>query len=258
MGESSYIGIGADRLYTVIEPPAGDFVAAFAVLMCYPFGEEYIRSHRAFNHLAKLLARKGVISMRFDYAGTGDSSGCANAFSLKEARHQLRCMAEELGKLAGVSDVRAVGLRLGGALAYESLGDIDAVKQIACWDPVIAGKQYLEELRNVIPPKRESDYIVDETWWVNGYPVSAHLRSEIASIDLVGVDCRAFSRVLLLSSRDDAHIDRLKKRCESTHRAFTSELIVDLRSEGWARVDSGGRYRFPNEIFVSLTDWLTA
>lgn len=256
MGVSSFIPIGGERLYSVLEPSAGDFMADYAVLMCYPFGDEYMGSHRVFCHLAKLLARKGVVCMRFDYSCTGDSSGEAVDFSLEAARHEIRFMVKELSDLAGVSDVRVIGFRLGATLIYECLGDIDAVKRIACWDPIINGRQYLEELRGTIVPGKEGDYIIDGTWWVHGFPIGSHLRSEINSIDLLNADCDTSSRILFLSSTHNTHVDQLRNRCGSLHRAFTCEIIKDDNDEGSIR-DAWGIFRFPKRTFPVLIEWLT-
>ena len=99
---SKIFKIDGHNIYSVIQEPGGEYIADFAVLLCYPFGDEYIRSHRAFRHLAFLLARKGVVSMRFDYSGTGDSSGASSEFSLGDARAQIVSMSEELKNAAAV------------------------------------------------------------------------------------------------------------------------------------------------------------
>ncbi|TFW03101.1 alpha/beta hydrolase, partial [Oxalobacteraceae bacterium OM1] len=41
-----------------------------AVLICNPFGQEAIRSHRVLRVIADQLARRGHYVLRFDYFGT--------------------------------------------------------------------------------------------------------------------------------------------------------------------------------------------
>jgi alpha/beta superfamily hydrolase len=52
------------------------------IVLCYPFGQEYMRAHRACRQLAMLLAKKGYHVLRFDYSGTGNSSGDVDSASL--------------------------------------------------------------------------------------------------------------------------------------------------------------------------------
>ena len=241
-------------LYAVVKEPSGEYIADFAVLMCYPFGDEYMRIHAAFRQLANLLAHKGIVSMRFDYSGTGDSSGESSKFSLTTARQEIKTMVAELEEYTGVSEVRVIGFRLGAALAYESLSSVTAVKQIACWDPIVSGKQYLQEMREKVPPNQESECIVDDTWWINGYPVGNLLRTEIDDINMLEVDCHGFNKILHISSYDDEHVERLRNLCATEHRAFVFESIANQSSHKQTGAEDSLRYS--THTYKTLVDWL--
>jgi uncharacterized protein len=65
------------------------------VLVCNPFGQEAVRSHRLFRVMAERLARSGRSVMRFDYFGTGDSAGDEDDADLDAWQHDiLRAHAE--------------------------------------------------------------------------------------------------------------------------------------------------------------------
>ena len=55
-------------------PPVGASRAC-GVVVCNPIGDDAIRAHRALRHLAERLAAAGFAVLRFDFDGTGDSSG---------------------------------------------------------------------------------------------------------------------------------------------------------------------------------------
>ena len=61
-------------LYGWVSTPAGGLVRGGAIL-CPPMGEEGRSAHRTFRRLAETLADQGIVALRFDYDGTGDSAG---------------------------------------------------------------------------------------------------------------------------------------------------------------------------------------
>src|SRR3954465_3034524 len=61
-------------LFGWYHPPVGARRGC-GVLVCGPIGDEATRAHRPLRHLAERLAAEGFPVLRFDYRGTGDSSG---------------------------------------------------------------------------------------------------------------------------------------------------------------------------------------
>jgi alpha/beta superfamily hydrolase len=45
------------------------------VVLCRPIGLEALSAYRTYRCLAEKLADKGVVTLQFDYTGTGDSAG---------------------------------------------------------------------------------------------------------------------------------------------------------------------------------------
>ena len=61
-------------LFGWVSRPAGGLARGGAIL-CPPMGEEGRAAHRTFRRLAEELAAAGIVALRFDYDGTGDSAG---------------------------------------------------------------------------------------------------------------------------------------------------------------------------------------
>ena len=70
-----YIGTRGRRLFGIHEPPAVKAGRARAAVLCYPWGSEYLFAHRTLRQLAVRLCGAGFHTLRFDFFGTGDSSG---------------------------------------------------------------------------------------------------------------------------------------------------------------------------------------
>lgn len=124
-------------------PPTG------AVVLCYPLGLEYVRAHRAYRNLALSLCRAGMATLRFDYIGSGDSSGDVDEGGLTQWRQDVDAAIDEVKRRSGLTRVTLIGLRFGAALAALSATRRDDIQDALFWDPVLDGRAYLAGLRAV-------------------------------------------------------------------------------------------------------------
>lgn len=141
-----FFGSSAAPLYGVYHAPSSSTSQQQAVLLCAPFGQEYMRSHRAFRQLAMLLNKQGYGVLRFDYKGTGDSYGEPEDASVEDWLENIVQAAEELKHSSQVDRISLVGLRLGGLLASAASTQINNVDQLVLWDSVNSGQDYFNEL----------------------------------------------------------------------------------------------------------------
>ena len=121
-----WFGPESRPLYGWVSRPAGG-VARGGAILCPPMGEEGRAAHRTFRRLAEELAGAGIVALRFDYDGTGDSAGLQDdadrvpawLASIEAARQYLLDL--------GAPTVAAVGMRLGATLAAVQAAAIVAV-----------------------------------------------------------------------------------------------------------------------------------
>jgi uncharacterized protein len=139
-----------------------------AVLMCNPFGQEAIRSHRLFKLLADRLTREGLHVMRFDYFGTGDSDGEDMDVGLDGLVDDVLAAHNELLSRTDVPAISWFGLRLGASVAtLASTASPTLLKRLVLLEPILDGQQYLRELdeAHAIALKRSYGlrWILDQT-----------------------------------------------------------------------------------------------
>ncbi len=158
--EAAFFGPPGTRLFGVYHPPLDGTEGKLAVLICNPLFQEYIRAHRALRQLAEQLAQVGCHVLRFDYAGTGDSSGTLAETGLQDWRESIALAETELFELSGARSITLVGLRFGATLA--ALHGSNRIAKTLLWDPVIDGASYIEELE-----KMHTSMLVDS----DRYPV---------------------------------------------------------------------------------------
>lgn len=118
-----------------------------AALLCNPFGQEAIRSHRVFAVLADRLAQHGVPVLRFDYHGTGDSPGDDDVGEMDGWATDILAAQDKLDALARPGRRVWIGLRLGALLcAVASRSARVPPDMLVFWDPIVDGAAYLQEL----------------------------------------------------------------------------------------------------------------
>jgi uncharacterized protein len=187
-----------------------------AVLLCNPFGEEAVRAHRAYRVLARRLDEAGYPTLRFDYAGTGDSSGDSADFGIADWVDDIALAAETLRRDSGHARVALVGLRLGATLAALcAQRGLLRPAHLLLWDPVIDGAQYLRDLerahRDYLRAELGRDIALGDAplGEALGAPLTPALRAELAAIDLAAAPPAA-AMTTVLCTQTTAETERLK------------------------------------------------
>lgn len=126
------------------------------ILLCPPLLQEQIRSYRFFAQLADQWARHGAEVIRFDYSGTGDSSGSGVEFSIDRAVRDIRQVWDTL--IGRDDDIPRVlcGVRMGALLAAHAMHDGLDADTAWWWQPVLSGATWLEESAAVDVRERQS------------------------------------------------------------------------------------------------------
>ena len=148
-------------------------------------------------------------ALRFDWYGTGDSSGPGDAGTLARWREDVRAAAAELRAESGADELLCVGLRLGAAVAATSG---ERFRRLVLWDPVTSGRDWLgaqERLHRAAVgdhdhdgrsgPREASEELL-------GHPMTATLRGELEGLELSEAQ-RAAAGVVTITSDVDPWSD---------------------------------------------------
>ncbi|MEW6704979.1 MAG: alpha/beta fold hydrolase [Pseudomonadota bacterium] len=208
-----FFGTRRRRLFGVYTPGRAGARARAAVI-CPPFGQEYLRAHRALRQLAAGLAGAGYHVLRFDYHGTGDSGGDLPEASLAGWREDVATAIDEVCDTSGASRVTLVGFRLGAALAAEAAAERKRqVEALVLWDPVIRGEAYVNELLDDTIPRADAhERPVARAGGgheVVGFVLTEAMAAEMRAIDLAPLRATLPARTLAVAS-DDAAYARLQ------------------------------------------------
>lgn len=246
-----YFGTSRKPLFGVYHPPQRDADRHEGVVICYPFGQEYMRGHRAFRQLSMMLSRAGFHVLRFDYYGSGDSGGDARDGNVVQWVDDIHAAIDELREMSQLESVTLIGTRLGAALCVQSAATRHDVKQLVLWDPVVSGKSYLAEVveDRFVAPSPVDDTANAVVAAAGGFPVSRQLWNELEQLDLAATLPSARTR-MVVSSNDDkvARLGRL-----SPH----AEYVVVPSKGNWNEVDNFGSALVPQEVIRDIVEWVS-
>ena len=113
------------------------------ILICQPLGHEYARAYRNVQQLAVQLCQAGHPVMRFDYAGTGNSTGGCEEFTAESLLADVQFAANHMREALQLNRLSIVGLRIGATIASH----LEGYDELIAWDPVIQGNSFLSMLR---------------------------------------------------------------------------------------------------------------
>jgi uncharacterized protein len=246
--EPFYFRAVGPPLFGCFHPATGGRASSGGVLLCSPWGHEYMASHRAMRQMAVRLSRSGWSAFRFDLYGCGDSSGRSEDGTPSKWLTDVHAASEELRRRLPLKPMALLGLRLGATLALLHLQSVNDTSTLVLWDPIVDGRAWLADLVSRQEPEEEE--LEDAVF---GVPLPISLRTEIENLDLLRIT-RSPARVLVIDG--------------VTPRSDTAALVARLQELGsivehravsypptW--LDPGSSL-VPGSAIQSVTAWLDA
>jgi pimeloyl-ACP methyl ester carboxylesterase len=255
-----FFGSSGKPLFGIYHPPRAQTVRPAGVVLCYPFGQEYMRAHRAFRQLAMLLTKSGFNVFRFDYFGTGDSAGDSSEGTIEQWVEDVGTAIEELKDTSGVSTVSIVGLRLGavlGALAAAPRADVESV---VLWDPVVDGQAYstaiIQEGINHESHRSTPVAVGGNVVGVLGFPFTSAMKAGLASIEMRELALAPRTRALVMVSEDREEYVEFARTIGSRHEHSSYQCIP--ATGNWNEVDNNGSALIPQAVIQGIVAYLSA
>jgi uncharacterized protein len=215
---------GAERkLFGIFHPPASP-QAEQAVLICNPFGQEAIRTHRLLRVAAEKLAQAGYAVLRFDYFGTGDSAGQDDQTDLDGWLADICAADEKIRQRSAQTSITWLGVR--------------RPRKLILWEPILSGPEYLQSLRDehyrsirvsysIAPP--QAGILADNE--ASGFALGAAMREQLTAMAWTPASIPPDIETVVLASQAmqiNANLTRQIKQAQFEHHFdFSSEEALN-------------------------------
>lgn len=221
------------------------------VVICPPLAVEYMSTYRSMRYVADYFALAGIPAFRFDYHGTGDSSGSNDDGNrLDEWLWSIEQANDEVKRLTGCVNVGLFGLRMGATLAAIVSEKID-FDFLVLWAALESGRRYIREIRAVqMTGTNQCDDVPDliEAGGMVYWPQTA---DAISNINLLKVKPRV-SRILIIP-RDDLKANTTLKEAWETHGVKVEQIEYPGSSDMCLLAL---RAVVPHESILNIVEWV--
>jgi alpha/beta superfamily hydrolase len=257
-----YFDSGCETLFGWLHPALSATASAVGVVICNPFGYEAVCAHRSVRVFAETFAAAGMPTLRFDYFGSGDSSGAIQEENLI-ARwcDDILSAIEFMKRITGVRRICLIGVRLGALLA-ELVANRNHVDFLVAVAPVTSGRRYIRELRafqaaadNRTPAVAVADPASpagDRGLDVTGFHLCTASVEDLERIDLSRLSGRHAGAVLILD-RDDLPAG---KSWASALQAQAVETRYEALPGFNEMVSTPHAAQVPTSMLAAMRDWL--
>jgi uncharacterized protein len=258
------------RLFGLFQPVQDELRGARAALLCNPFGQEAVRTHRMYRVLADRLVREGIGVMRFDYYGAGDSAGDDAAGDMVGWMSDIAAAHAELRRRSAANTVLWIGVRLGATLA---IGTADGVAHppidLVLWEPIVDGAGYLREMADRHVRELEVGYHPPDPPWREvlesilpgldrdgmGFEIGDKLRAQLGQLSPNNIVTPGVRHCVLVEQGNRPEIANLAKRWRQAG-VDVSERVFAHQFD-WMATEALNTALVPSEAIRLLTSLAT-
>lgn len=176
------------------------------VLIFHGFTGNKMEPHFIFVKLSRMLEAKGIASVRFDFAGSGESDGDFVDMTISKELEDAKAILNYTKALDYVdpSKIGVVGLSMGGAVASMLAGDCkEDIQSLCLWAPAGNMGQLVTYGRSEedIKGMRSLGY-----WDIGGFLVGTGFLDDVLKLDIFARAAAYDKNVLLLHGDKDATV----------------------------------------------------
>ncbi len=221
---------GDESIFSCTHMPDDGSCHDIGVVICNPIGFEYVHSFRTLRFLADRLAAQRIPTVRFDYTGTGNSSGHPRTANLVDRwESDIAIQADRLRNEYGVKRICLVGVRFGSALASLAAARTGASMLVA-WEPCHNGRHFSRQLWAASMVSRKPGAEDTGVLESGGFVFSDETINAIKGVQVNGSNLESVADALVINRERGAAVS-----FENTFEHIDTEFYVGPDFDGMVR-----------------------
>ncbi len=205
----TWFGPPDQPLFGVVDTPANGMCRG-AVVLCPPIGKAHVDSYRGMVLLSQELTARGLMTVRFDYRGVGDSTGAQDAPDAVEGWLKSIESAVAYARSCGAKEVALLGLGVGGLLSAAAVTRCGDLRALALWDPAENGRLYLRAQQALYRIAVGSDDVKDPRVSLVGTVLAPQARKALSGLDLHKIDAWSWGDMPVLVAMRQRATDTIR------------------------------------------------
>jgi len=224
-----------------LPPATGNRVPA--VLFLHGFTGHKSDTHFIFTRVARRLSDLGIASLRFDFAGSGDSEGEFADMTILTELADAHAALTFLKRYAQIDSTTLglLGFSMGGCVAALLAGEVDDFSTMVLWAPVAFPLQNFSDIPKNYPQKRFNGQPIYD---VRGYYVGQKFIDVLPRLTPLKSAARFKQPVLVIQGDKDKSVP------QEAGKAY-AELFEANNPDSRLQVIAGGNHTFST---MELTD----
>jgi len=246
--DHSYLVRDGKHLYCARYNPSSKPMAG--VVLCSPFAEEKIRTHRIYVSFARAVASLGATAVLFDYFGDGDSEGNFKEASFDDRIADIKAVYENVKQTLSLQKMALLGLRWGATLATISSEELKP-DALVLWEPIVDTEKYFyNHLRSHLASQmlvegkvtRKRDELIEDlkngqTLMVEGYRLTGDFYFAACEHGLKNITLSHSPETLI--TQISPKPDKIKPELENLAEALTNCNVAGVPREfEWEKTET--------------------
>jgi dienelactone hydrolase len=258
-----YLDVEGTPAFCVLHRPDGRATRETAVVFVPPFGWEEVCSYRVLREWAARLADAGFPALRLTLPSCGDSGGDPRDPGRVAAwTAAVHVAAAAVRSQTGASSVVAVGLSLGGMLAWRAVSEGAPIDGLVLWAAPARGRELTRQLKafarleasQVFEGLPDPPPMPEGEMEVGGFVLTPETQADLGDLDVSALPLpRGLPRGALVLDRDGIPADeRLRRALEDQGVAVTVKP-----GDGYGEMTSHPQEsQVPEPVLSEVLAWL--